>query len=155
MASSSCLSHCRSAVTRCTSRAESAAWGSSSKRLTISISFPSSTRDDDGGRAGRRRVRHALFAPLELERCGWAMGDPLLIAYHDEEWGVPAHDDRVLFEFLVLEGAQAGLSWMTILRKRQNYQLVYDGFDPEKVARYSKARIGRLMSDEGIVRNRL
>jgi len=83
------------------------------------------------------------------------MGDPLLIAYHDKEWGVPAHDDRVLFEFLVLEGAQAGLSWMTILRKRQNYQRAYEGFDPEKVARYGARKIRALLADQGIVRNRL
>jgi DNA-3-methyladenine glycosylase I len=92
---------------------------------------------------------------LELERCSWARGDPLLIAYHDKEWGVPAHDDRVLFEFLMLEGAQAGLSWMTILRKRENYRRAYDGFDPEKVARYGARKIRALLADQGIVRNRL
>jgi DNA-3-methyladenine glycosylase I len=83
------------------------------------------------------------------------MGDPLLIAYHDKEWGVPSHDDRVLFEFLVLEGAQAGLSWMTILRKRENYRRAFDGFDLEKIARYGARKIRALLADQGIVRNRL
>ncbi len=80
--------------------------------------------------------------------------DPLSIAYHDEEWGVPAHDDRVLYEFLVLEGAQAGLSWMTILRKREGYRRAFAGFDPRRVARYDARRVARLLADPGIVRNR-
>ena len=89
-------------------------------------------------------------------RCAWAGAtDPLYIAYHDEEWGVPVHDDRTLFEFLVLEGAQAGLSWATILRKRENYRRAFDGFDPAKVARYDARRIAKLLRDPGIVRNRL
>jgi len=89
-------------------------------------------------------------------RCPWAGAtDPLYIAYHDEEWGVPVHDDRTLFEFLVLEGAQAGLSWATILRKRENYRRAFDGFDPAKVARYDARRIAKLLRDPGIVRNRL
>jgi DNA-3-methyladenine glycosylase I len=88
-------------------------------------------------------------------RCGWATQDPLYVRYHDEEWGVPVHDDRLLFEFLLLEGAQAGLSWITILRKRANYRKAFDGFDPRKVARFDRRRIGKLMKDEGIVRNRL
>jgi len=88
------------------------------------------------------------------QRCGWAR-DELMIAYHDAEWGVPLHDDRGLFEFLILEGAQAGLSWSTILRKRENYRAAFDGFDVHKVARYREARIARLLADEGIVRNRL
>ncbi len=87
-------------------------------------------------------------------RCGWAK-NPLSIAYHDQEWGVPQHDDRVLFEFLVLEGAQAGLSWDTILNKRENYRVAFDGFDPAKVARYQQAKIKALLNNEGIVRNRL
>jgi DNA-3-methyladenine glycosylase I len=87
-------------------------------------------------------------------RCGWARSD-LSIAYHDAEWGVPVHDDRVLFEFLILEGAQAGLSWETILRKRHAYKRVFDGFDPTRVARFSQARIARILADAGIVRNRL
>jgi len=89
------------------------------------------------------------------QRCGWATTDPLYIEYHDREWGVPVHDDRKLFEFLILEGAQAGLSWLTILRKRENYRLAFDDFDPEKVARYDETKIARLLEDPGIVRNRL
>ena len=87
-------------------------------------------------------------------RCAWAT-TPLGIAYHDKEWGVPVHDDRVLFEFLMLEGAQAGLSWETILRKREAYRKAFAGFDPRKVARFTSAEVRRLMKDEGIVRNRL
>jgi DNA-3-methyladenine glycosylase I len=83
------------------------------------------------------------------------VSDPLYQAYHDQEWGKPSRDDRHLFEMLVLEGAQAGLSWITILRKRENYRRVFDGFDPEKVARYNKRRIESLLKDPGIVRNRL
>ena len=90
-----------------------------------------------------------------MRRCGWAGSDPLLIRYHDEEWGVPVHDDRRLFEFLVLEGAQAGLSWITILRKRDAYRAAFDGFDPERVARYDARRVAKLRSNPGIVRNRL
>ncbi len=89
-----------------------------------------------------------------LVRCPWATSPPY-IRYHDDEWGVPQHDDRVLFEFLVLEGAQAGLSWSTILGKRRNYRRAFDRFDPRKVARYDARRIKQLMSDPGIVRNRL
>jgi DNA-3-methyladenine glycosylase I len=87
-------------------------------------------------------------------RCGWATTD-LGIAYHDTEWGVPQHDDRVLFEFLILEGAQAGLSWETILRKRDNYRAAFDSFDPNKVARYDAKRHAKLLANEGIIRNRL
>jgi DNA-3-methyladenine glycosylase I len=90
----------------------------------------------------------------ERRRCAWAQ-TPLGIAYHDKEWGVPVHDDRVLFEFLILEGAQAGLSWETILRKRDAYRHAFAGFDPRKVARFTAARRAKLMKDEGIVRNRL
>jgi len=90
----------------------------------------------------------------EKKRCAWAGTDPLYVAYHDEEWGVPVHDDRVLFEFLVLEGAQAGLSWSTILRKRDAYRRAFDRFDPEKVARYNKRKVSALLADAGIVRNR-
>jgi len=89
-----------------------------------------------------------------MKRCVWA-ATPLSIAYHDREWGVPVHDDRVLFEFIVLEGAQAGLSWETILRKREGYRRAFAGFDPAKVARFTAARRRRLLTDEGIVRNRL
>ena len=91
----------------------------------------------------------------ELVRCAWSAGDPLLVAYHDEEWGQPVHDDRKLFEFLLLEGAQAGLSWLTILRKREAYRLAFADFDPEKVARYDARSIERLLANPGIVRNRL
>ena len=88
------------------------------------------------------------------KRCAWAGADPLYVAYHDEEWGVPVHDDRVLFEFLLLEGAQAGLSWITILRKRAAYRRAFDQFDPRKVARYDKRKVAALLADAGIVRNR-
>jgi DNA-3-methyladenine glycosylase I len=87
-------------------------------------------------------------------RCAWARTE-LSIRYHDVEWGVPVHDDRTQFEFLVLEGAQAGLSWETVLRKRERYREVFDGFDPEQVARYSAAKVARLLADPGIIRNRL
>jgi DNA-3-methyladenine glycosylase I len=90
----------------------------------------------------------------EPKRCRWAKGE-LYNKYHDEEWGVPVHDDQVLFEFLVLEGAQAGLSWSTILNKRENYRKAFDHFDARKVARYDERRIERLLADNGIVRNRL
>jgi DNA-3-methyladenine glycosylase I len=88
-------------------------------------------------------------------RCAWSGTDPLYVSYHDEEWGVPVKDDRRLFEFLVLEGAQAGLSWLTILRKRDAYRKAFGGFDPEKVARYGARDVKRLLGDEGIVRNRM
>jgi DNA-3-methyladenine glycosylase I len=88
-------------------------------------------------------------------RCAWAGDDPLYVAYHDGEWGVPVHDDRKLFEFLILEGAQAGLSWLTILRKRENYRRAFAGFDPERVARFGAREVRRLLVDPGIVRNRL
>jgi DNA-3-methyladenine glycosylase I len=88
-------------------------------------------------------------------RCSWAGTDPLYVKYHDEEWGVPQHDDRRLFEMLTLEGAQAGLSWITILRKRPAYRKAFDNFDPRKVARYDARRKRALMSDAGIVRNKL
>jgi len=89
-----------------------------------------------------------------LTRCAWAK-DPMYIAYHDREWGVPVHDDRLLFEFLILEGAQAGLSWITILKKRNNYRRAFDNFDARKVARYNQRKIQKLLADPGIVRNRL
>lgn len=92
--------------------------------------------------------------PGALVRCDWAR-TPLGIAYHDSEWGVPVHDDQVLFEFLILEGAQAGLSWETILNKRDAYRRAFAGFDPARVARFTPARVERLLSDPGIVRNRL
>ena len=88
-----------------------------------------------------------------LRRCDWANNE--MLAYHDTEWGVPLHDDRALFELLTLEGAQAGLSWSTILRKRENYRAAFDNFDPQKVARYNDRKVASLLADEGIVRNRL
>jgi len=90
----------------------------------------------------------------QVKRCGWARND-LAILYHDKEWGVPVHDDRLFFEFLILEGAQAGLSWDTILRKRDNYRAAFDNFAPEKVARYREKKIAKLLQNEGIIRNRL
>lgn len=88
-------------------------------------------------------------------RCGWTTSDPLYIAYHDDEWGVPVHDDRMLFEFLILEGAQAGLSWITILKKRDNYRKAFHNFNAKKIAAYDKAKIDSLLADGGIVRNKL
>ncbi len=89
-----------------------------------------------------------------MPRCPWATTEPA-ITYHDREWGVPVHDDRLLFEFLILEGAQAGLSWITILKKRENYRKAFDGFRAEKIARYGQREVKRLLADAGIVRNRL
>lgn len=93
--------------------------------------------------------------PKTVVRCGWCGDDALYVKYHDEEWGVPLTDDRALFEFLVLEGAQAGLAWITVLRKREGYRAAFDGFDPAKVARYSDAKLARLLKDSRIIRNRL
>ena len=90
-----------------------------------------------------------------LQRCAWAGNDELYCRYHDEEWGVPVHDDRKLFEMLVLEGAQAGLSWITILRKRENYRRAFDGFDIDKILNYDESKVESLLQDAGIVRNRL
>lgn len=87
-------------------------------------------------------------------RCGWATADPLYEKYHDREWGRPLRDDRALFELLTLEGCQAGLSWITVLRKREHYRKVYDGFDPEKIVRYTPAKLARLLADPGIIRHR-
>src|SRR5471032_2404568 len=92
---------------------------------------------------------------MSIKRCPWCEGNDLYIAYHDNEWGVPSHDNRHLFEMLILEGAQAGLSWITILRKRENYRKAFDNFDVAKVARYTPAKVEKLMADPGIVRNRL
>lgn len=89
------------------------------------------------------------------KRCGWCGSDPLYVAYHDDEWGVPVHDDRRLFEFLILEGAQAGLSWLTILKKREIYRKAFHAFDCERIARYSQHDVALLLTDPGIVRNRL
>ncbi len=89
------------------------------------------------------------------KRCAWVTDDPLYVAYHDTEWGLPVYDDRRQFEFLVLEAAQAGLSWLTILKKREHYRRAFSGFDPERVARYDRRKIAALLQDPGIVRNRL
>ena len=92
---------------------------------------------------------------MAISRCAWATSDPLYIAYHDREWGTPLHDDRGLFELLILEGAQAGLSWITILRKRENYRAAFDDFSPHKVAQYGEGKLAQLLADPGIIRNRL
>jgi DNA-3-methyladenine glycosylase I len=100
-----------------------------------------------------------MSAPLlhadGLRRCPWPKLDPLYVRYHDEEWGVPEYDDRALYEKLVLDGFQAGLSWITILRKRENFRRAFDGFDPARIARYTPRKVEKLMQDEGIVRNRM
>ena len=88
-------------------------------------------------------------------RCDWAVKDSLMISYHDKEWGVPLHDDKTLFEFLILDGVQAGLSWITILKKRDNYRVAFDGFEPSKIALYGPEKIAELLNDSGIIRNRL
>jgi DNA-3-methyladenine glycosylase I len=96
----------------------------------------------------------ALLHPDGKKRCAWPKDDPLYVAYHDNEWGVPEYDDRALFEKLILDGFQAGLSWITILRKRENFRRAFDGFEPEKMARYTPRKVEKLMQDAGIVRNR-
>lgn len=90
-----------------------------------------------------------------IKRCDWCGDDDLYVAYHDQEWGMPSRDDATLFEFLVLEGAQAGLSWITVLRKRENYRAAFDGFDPDLIARYGKRKVNQLLKNEGIIRNQL
>ena len=90
-----------------------------------------------------------------MKRCGWLTDDPLYIAYHDNEWGVPVHNDVKLFEMLILEGAQAGLSWLTVLKRRENYRKAYNGFDPVQIARWDSKKIESLLQDPGIIRNRL
>ncbi|MCP3661519.1 MAG: DNA-3-methyladenine glycosylase I [Gammaproteobacteria bacterium] len=92
---------------------------------------------------------------MEKKRCNWVGGDPLYQDYHDEEWGVPTRDPKILFEFMLLEGAQAGLSWITVLKKRAHYRQVFDQFDPEKIAAYSRKKVTELLQDPGIIRNRL
>ena len=93
--------------------------------------------------------------PKSIIRCPWGTSDPLYIEYHDNEWGIPVHDDRKLFEMLILEGAQAGLSWITVLRKRENYRKAFDNFDSEKISKYNKRKIEQLLKNEGIIRNKL
>src|SRR5467141_3750519 len=94
------------------------------------------------------------MTPAQI-RCEWVGNDPLMLSYHDKEWGVSVHDDTKLFEFLILEGAQAGLSWTTILKKRENYRKAFDAFDVKKIARYDDKKIASLLADEGIIRNKL
>ena len=91
----------------------------------------------------------------QINRCGWATNDPLYIDYHDKEWGVPVHDDRKLFEMLILEGAQAGLSWITILKKRENFRKAFNNFDAKKISKYNQSKIDELLNDAGIIRNKL
>ncbi len=91
---------------------------------------------------------------MAKKRCPWCLGDPLYVQYHDREWGVPLHDDRKWFEFLLLEGVQAGLSWLLVLKRRENYRRAYDGFDPAKVARYDERKVAALLADPGLIRNR-
>jgi DNA-3-methyladenine glycosylase I len=100
-------------------------------------------------------AKKSAVPATQKPRCTWCGVDPVYVAYHDKEWGVPVHDDRLLFEFLVLEGAQAGLSWSTILKKRDAYRRAFDSFDPRKVARYDKRKTAALLADAGIVRNKL
>jgi len=117
---------------------------------------PAATAPASARRTARRPHAHAAPAPAPdgRLRCGWPGNDALYLAYHDHEWGVPVHDDRTLFEFLILEGAQAGLSWITILRKREAYRKAFSGFDPARVARFDRRRVQALLRDASIVRNR-
>ncbi len=107
------------------------------------------------GKPRSSSIQQATPMSNKVERCGWAGADPLYQQYHDQEWGVPCRDDQTLFEFLILEGAQAGLSWITVLRKREHYRQVFDQFDTEKIARYSPRKVAQLLADPGIIRNRL
>jgi DNA-3-methyladenine glycosylase I len=106
------------------------------------------------GLSGGTRVMNTISSNKNLTRCEWTGSDPLMVEYHDSEWGVPLHDDQKLFEFLILEGMQAGLSWMTILRKRENFREAFGGFDPRKVAQFDQQKIEKLMANSGIIRNR-
>ena len=108
-----------------------------------------------GSRSASTSAGAAMTMSETLRRCAWACGSELERAYHDNEWGVPVHDDRRLFEFVTLEGAQAGLSWLTILKKRDHYRKLFDNFDAEKIARYNKRKVASLLKNPGIVRNRL
>ena len=128
--------------------------GTTKKRKGAGTQPRSNPKSEGESSGGSRSSPVADRTPDRSTRCGWAFDD-LYAAYHDTEWGVPIHDDQTIFEFLVLEGAQAGLSWHTILRKRENYRAAFDQFDPEKVARYNAARVAKLLSNPGIVRNKL
>src|SRR6058998_4268113 len=107
-----------------------------------------------GFHEGPRMKKTERAGQAGLKRCAWALGDPVLLEYHDTEWGVPEHDDRKLFELLVLEGVQAGLSWLTVLKKREAFRKAFDGFDPERVAKYNSKKVRTLLADAGIIRNR-
>ncbi len=107
-----------------------------------------------GFHEGPRMKKTERAGQAGLKRCAWALGDPVLLEYHDTEWGVPEHDDRKLFELLVLEGVQAGLSWLTVLKKRENYRRAFDGFDPQRIAQYDSKKVRSLLADAGIIRNR-
>ena len=125
----------------------------------VSLSQPHGGRHHCSGAENADLVtnhaEHNRLITLTKKRCTWSGNDPLYIAYHDTEWGVPVHDDRLLFEFLILEGAQAGLSWITILRKRDGYRDLFDNFDAEKIARYSDKKLDKMLLNPKIVRNRL
>src|SRR5262249_37367507 len=118
------------------------------------VRWDRATASRSGGSGDSRPARRAMSAPETRRRCRWAR-TPLSIAYHDTEWGVPVHDDRMLFEFLTLEGGQGGLSWETILNQRDAYREAFAAFDPARVARFTPARVERLLANPGIVRNRL
>ncbi|MBI4995531.1 MAG: DNA-3-methyladenine glycosylase I [Rhodocyclales bacterium] len=124
--------------------------------LGYSATWPAAVLDpSQSHRIFEKAVCRCKIKPHVQSRCPWCGDDPLYVDYHDQEWGVPCHDDRRLFEFLILEGAQAGLSWLTILRKRENYRRAFAGFDAAAVARFGAADVARLLADPGIVRNRL
>jgi len=124
--------------------------------LVLSTRFYEATSPSGPPSAPGTDVKQSHKNPASSKRrCAWAASDPVLVDYHDAEWGIPEHDDHKLFEFLVLEGAQAGLSWLTVLKKRGSYRRAFNGFDPEKVARYGPAKVKQLLADAGIIRNRL
>lgn len=100
-------------------------------------------------------MKKELTSIKEVNRCAWVTADPIYIRYHDNEWGVPIYDDRLLFEFLILEGVQAGLSWLTVLKKRENYRKSFDNFEPKKIAQYDAKKVDALLNDPGIIRNKL
>lgn len=100
-------------------------------------------------------MKKKLTLVQDVPRCAWVTSDPIYISYHDNEWGVPIYDDRLLFEFLILEGVQAGLSWLTVLKKRENYRKSFDNFEPAKIAKYDSKKVAALLNNEGIIRNKL
>ena len=123
-------------------------------RMTV-LTAPIITRPAPGSQADDPVNKGNTMTSQSVTRCAWSGDDPLYQQYHDREWGVPCHDDRTLFEFLILEGAQAGLSWITVLRKREHYRQVFDQFDAGKIARYDQQKVDSLLADPGIIRNRL